>query len=172
VRKSFLRVVAVAAANAMTISCLTSCEASPPIVPASTSKSGFEGTLYKGTTTVIRQPEPGEETYRVFSKAATGFVSLSTVREDAEGRANSFCGKQGKQMRSLTETTGDPPFILGNFPKIEIIFDCVERPPGQAEPGSEDPKYAKLRELKKLLDDGVITQGDYDSQKAKILSQP
>ena len=33
---------------------------------------------------------------------------------------------------------------------------------------AEDP-YAKLTELKKLLDGGVITQADFDTAKAKLL---
>ena len=32
----------------------------------------------------------------------------------------------------------------------------------------EDP-YAKLTQMKKLLDDGVITQADFDAAKAKLL---
>jgi len=38
----------------------------------------------------------------------------------------------------------------------------------QAAPQTEDP-YAKLASLKKLLDDGVITQEDFDAAKAKLL---
>ncbi|NLC48361.1 MAG: SPFH domain-containing protein [Tenericutes bacterium] len=43
-----------------------------------------------------------------------------------------------------------------------------QQQPAQAQPAGEDP-YAKLVELKKLLDAGVITQEDFDAQKAKIL---
>jgi len=35
-----------------------------------------------------------------------------------------------------------------------------------------DPRYAKLRDLKKLLDSGVITQAEFDREKEKILSEP
>ena len=37
-----------------------------------------------------------------------------------------------------------------------------------ATPTQEDP-YAKLAEMKKLLDSGVITQADFDAAKAKVL---
>lgn len=43
-----------------------------------------------------------------------------------------------------------------------------QQQPAQAQPAGEDP-YAKLVELKKLLDAGVITQEDFDAQNAKIL---
>ena len=38
----------------------------------------------------------------------------------------------------------------------------------QPVPEQEDP-YEKLTQLKKLLDDGVITQADFDAAKAKLL---
>jgi hypothetical protein len=39
-------------------------------------------------------------------------------------------------------------------------------------PGEDDPKYAKLIHLKKLLDGGVMTQEEFDHEKAKILTRP
>ena len=40
--------------------------------------------------------------------------------------------------------------------------------PAPAAAPAEDP-YEKLASLKKLLDDGVITQADFDAAKAKLL---
>lgn len=42
------------------------------------------------------------------------------------------------------------------------------QPQTPAAPAEEDP-YAKLTQMKKLLDDGVITQEDFDAAKAKLL---
>ena len=39
---------------------------------------------------------------------------------------------------------------------------------GQTQTPSEDP-YAKLTEMKKLLDAGIITQADFDEAKKKLL---
>ncbi len=43
-------------------------------------------------------------------------------------------------------------------------------------PTNQEPvvytKAAKLRELKKLLDEGIITQAEFDAEKKKILAQP
>ncbi len=151
---------------------LMGCEASPPIQPAASSKSAFDGAVFKGTTARIRDPSDGTEAYRVYSKGATGFVSMSSVRTDAEDRATAFCDREGKAMESLQETTANPPYIMGNFPRIEIVFDCIPKVVGAAVTAPADPKYAKLRDLKKLLDDKVITQTEFDSEKAKILNQP
>jgi hypothetical protein len=35
-----------------------------------------------------------------------------------------------------------------------------------------DPKYAKLAQLKDLLDAGVLTKDEFAKEKAKILSEP
>jgi hypothetical protein len=151
---------------------LAGCAGSPPIEPASTTKSAFEGAVYKGTTVTVAAGTPGNERYRVFIQGGSGFVSMASVRDDAEQRAKDFCDRKGRVMESLTETTSNPPYILGNFPRIEIVFDCVEKLTAQPAPAGEDPKYTKLVNLKKLLDTGVITQAEFDREKAKILSQP
>jgi hypothetical protein len=72
----------------------------------------------------------------------------------------------------LSETTAVPPYILGNYPRVEIVFDCVEHPASLAPSTGDDPKYSKLVNLKKLLDSGVITQEEFNREKAKILAQP
>jgi hypothetical protein len=112
----------------LTVLLLTGCEASPPIELASESKSHFESAVYKGQTAAIDKGTPGNPQYRVFSEGATGFVSISSVRKDAETRADAFCGRKGKIMNSLAETVATPPYILGNFPRIEIIFECIQKP--------------------------------------------
>jgi hypothetical protein len=75
-------------------------------------------------------------------------------------------------MESLQETTAQPPYILGNFPRVEIVFDCIANPALLTQSAADDPKYTKLVNLKKLLDGGVINQDEFDREKAKILSQP
>jgi hypothetical protein len=150
---------------------LLGCAVSTPIQPASTSKSGFEGAVYKGETVKTGTGTSGNEAYRVFIQGATGFVSIQSVRDDAEQRAKEFCGRKGLAMESLTETTATPPYVLGNFPRVEIVFDCITAAPASAAPTGDD-KYTKLINLKKLLDSGVLTQEEFDREKAKTLNQP
>ena len=151
---------------------LYGCSATPSIQSVNSSRSAFEGAVYDGVEATISSGTPGAEQYRVFNQAATGFVSITAVREDAESRANAFCERKGKVMNPIRETTAKPPFILGNIPRIEIVFECADKPVASASPAASDPKYAKLVELKRLLDTGVITQEEFDREKAKILSQP
>jgi hypothetical protein len=149
------------------------CAETSPIEPATTSKSHFADAVYKGESAVTGAAAPGNEPYRVFIQGATGFVSIQSVRDDAEQRATQFCDRKGKSMQSLRETTAKPPFILGNFPRIEIDFDCIEKHASSAAPAAgEDAKFTRLSNLKRLLDGGVITQQEFESEKAKILAQP
>lgn len=111
----------------------------------------------------------------MFIQGATGFVSMSAVRDDAEQRAAAFCKAKGdRRWDAIEETTANPPYILGNFPRIEIVFQCLT--PGQeidsASVSVPDPKYIKLVNLKRLLDTGVITPAEFESEKAKILAAP
>jgi hypothetical protein len=153
-------------------SALIGCAVTAPIQPASSSRSAFSDAVYKGETVTTGSGGPGNEAYRVFIQGATGFVSIQSVRDDAEQRAKEFCGRKGREMESLSETTAKPPYILGNFPRVEIVFDCVSVPAAASTVAGDDPKYTKLMNLKKLLDGGVLTQEEFDREKAKLLSQP
>ncbi len=151
---------------------LIGCADTSPIQPASAGKSGFDGAVYAGESVTINPSSAEVEEYRVFHQGATGFVSVQSVREDAEQRANAFCDRKGKTFKPLRETTSKPPHILGNYPRIEIVFGCVDKPNPSAAPPSTDTKYTKLVNLKKLLDTGVITQQEFDREKTKVLSEP
>ncbi|CAB1219250.1 SHOCT domain-containing protein [Acinetobacter bouvetii] len=150
---------------------ISSCSSVPPIQSALKSKSSFENAVFGGETVILDQPiKNSEESYRIFRKAATGFVSLQTVRENAEHASITFCERKNKAMHSLTETAARPPYILGNFPRIELVFECIEK----TENGNNNNpvgKYEKLTALKKLLDDGVLTKQEFEKEKAKVLAE-
>ena len=79
----------------------------------------------------------------------------------------------GGVMQGMQQPTQQPtqnPFI--NVQQPQQPMEPVQQPAQPVEsvqqPTQEDP-YAKLTELKKLLDAGVITQEDFDAAKAKLL---
>jgi hypothetical protein len=151
----------------MTAAFLAACASAPPIQPAANSQSKFKGAVYSGETLTLDKPTPGERSYRVFREGGSGFVSLLSVRSAVEEDASGFCDVKGKAMHGLVETDAKPPFIFGNFPRVELIFECVARPSASA--GAS--KYDKLEALKKLLDSGALTQSEFDAEKAKILAE-
>jgi hypothetical protein len=112
---------------------LTGCAVSGPVKSVVTSKSGFDGAAYPGVTRLIVDDQaeldkyPINERYRVFEQSATGYGSIPEARDQAEPRAIEFCRAKNKKMKTLEEITSTPPHILGNWPRIEIIFTCVDK---------------------------------------------
>jgi hypothetical protein len=143
---------------------LGGCATSSPITRYSESESAFNP-----GPEVMHHAYPDGDIYRIYHRAASGFVSIQSIRQAAEKRGLEFCQRQGRSMVVLGEKISQPPYILGNFPRIEIVFAAVEKahePQGHAADG--DP-YEKLTRLKKLLDDGALTQEEFNREKAKVL---
>ena len=111
---------------------LSSCAGAPPIQPAATTPSHFEGNAYAGETLTLDRPTPGEESYRVFEEGRTGMVSLQSVRSSAQEKAGAYCKSKGRTVHGLVETAARPPFIQGNFARVELIFECVAGPAAPA----------------------------------------
>lgn len=151
---------------------LPGCGKTTPIQPASTTDSEMaSAVIYNGESIILSPNNDGSEEFRVFHQGASGFVPLGAVRSSAEKRASDFCGQRSQEMKLLRETHSKPPHILGNFPRVELVFICTSRLGLAAQPAVDDTKYAKLRELKELLDSGALSQEEFDREKAKILNQ-
>jgi len=148
------------------------CTKTSVIQPVATSESGFDSALiYKGKSVKIADTSPGGEEFRVFEQGATGFVPVSALQSDTTQRAIVFCEGKGQTMKPLRETTSQPPHMLGNVPRTELIFECIDKPVFKSSDSNDDIKYTKLVNLKKLLDSGIITQKEFDQEKAKILNK-
>ena len=96
---------------------LGGCATSTPIQRYSESKSAFSS-----GPVLMSNKYPEQDIYRVFAQGATGFTSISDLRAEVENRAYAFCQRQGKGMIVLGEKISQPPYILGNFPRIEIVL--------------------------------------------------
>ncbi len=143
-----------------------SCAGSAPVQRFVESKSAFGK-----NPSLSRRDIAVTQLYRVYEQGATGFVPMPAVRESAEKRAQDFCGREGKGMLAVGEQISHPPYILGNFPRIEIVFACIDKSLPTRQPSVQDEQYSKLMHLKKLLDEGVITPEEFEQQKRKILDQ-
>ena len=145
---------------------LSGCAVDSPVqkVSESTSRFGKNPPLMSSNV-------PSHQMFRIFEQASTGWVTIASLRESAEQRAEQFCERQGKGTLILGQQKSNPPYILGNFPRLEIVFACTDKPAGTRASGAVDDQYTKLSNLKKLLDEGAITQQEFDQQKARILSR-
>jgi len=86
-------------------------------------------------------------------------------------RVVEFCKYKGLEPYLIEETTSKPPHILGNWPRIEIVFSCVAVASTMGAGADSNDKYDRLRKLKSLLDDGAISQEEYEKEKKLILGQ-
>lgn len=147
---------------------LFGCAQMSPIERVSESKSHFEDAVYKGKDFYTADSQYEGEQYRIFHQASTGFSGTGGIRRSATKRANDFCRNQSKntEMFKLSEHTASPPYILGNFPRIEIIFTCIVKASGIT---NNENKYDQLAKIKKLYDDGVLTESEFLAEKTKLL---
>jgi hypothetical protein len=67
----------------------------------------------------------GKDTYFVSRQAATGFPGLGNLKAEAIAEANQHCESQRKALEVANTTESKPPFILGNYPKVEVQFKCL-----------------------------------------------
>ncbi|MCP5220510.1 MAG: SHOCT domain-containing protein [Zoogloeaceae bacterium] len=150
---------------------VSGCSSAPPIQVAANSKSPFDSAVYSGQIAQLAKATQGEELYRAYYEGGSGFVSLSSVRNTVEEMATKHCSHQNRSVRLLQERTSTPPHVLGNFPRVEWVFECVPRPSQEATFSSTN-KLEQLERLKKLLDSGALTQQEFDREKSKLLSAP
>lgn len=148
------------------VATLSACGSTVLVQPAADSKSQFEGAVYSGVVTEVAKPKSGAELYRVFQQGATGFVPVSGVRGGVEELANNHCKKRGQVVRLVRETTSPGHLLPGNFPRVEWLFECEESPMRERQADRLD----QLEKLKRLLDNGTLTQQEFEAEKAKILA--
>jgi hypothetical protein len=81
----------------------------------------------------------GKDTYLVSRQAATGFTGMGTLKADAIREANAYCVSQKKIVQVVHTEDAQPPFVLGNFPKTEVQFMCLD----PSDPEVARPKMRK-----------------------------
>jgi hypothetical protein len=69
----------------------------------------------------------GPETFMVSRQAATGFSGLGTLKADAFKEANEYCVSQNKNIRVVNTNESSPPYVMGNFPRAEVQFMCLDK---------------------------------------------
>lgn len=60
-------------------------------------------------------------------QAATGFPGIGSIRTGAIQEASYHCLSGGLAVDIISENNSEPPYVLGNYPRVEITFQCVER---------------------------------------------
>ena len=69
----------------------------------------------------------GLNTYMI-TRQAEALRGLDNLAGASIGEANRYCDSQGRAMHLIRMTESKPPYILGNYPRVEIRFSCDARP--------------------------------------------
>ena len=156
----------------ITIAPFSGCAVKSEIKKAIESKSHFEDAIYTGQKDFYKSSENIEgDKYRIFHQASSGFTTTSAIRNSAMTRASEFCKNINSEydVIKVSEHTGKPPYILGNFPKIEIIFACGLKKE-KILMHSQENKYDNLEKIRNLYDKGILTKEEYLKEKKKLLN--
>ena len=97
---------------------LYGCSSATPIQEVQNSVSAFDGAFFNGKIIEVSSNNAGLVEYRLYQHASDGFEGGSPFRFKAESRANIFCKQRNMAARTIREQAAVPPYILGNFPKL------------------------------------------------------
>ena len=86
----------------------------------------FASILFAGCASHTGVVSIGKDTYMVAKQAATGFPGLGNLKAEIIAEGSSHCMKLGKQFQLVGTQETQPPYILGNYPRSEIQFMCLD----------------------------------------------
>ena len=66
----------------------------------------------------------GQNQFVIEKQQATGAPGLGNLRADVYVEANAFCATQGGSVETLNYEQTNPPYILGNYPRVSLTFGC------------------------------------------------
>lgn len=67
----------------------------------------------------------GQGTFMIAKQQATGFPGLGNLKAEIITEGAAKCASEGKKFEIVSVKESQPPYILGNYPRSEIIFKCV-----------------------------------------------
>lgn len=69
----------------------------------------------------------GQGGFLITKQAATGFPGLGGQKAEALAEAGSYCSAQGREFVLTKVNETQPPYVMGNYPRTEIEFQCVPK---------------------------------------------
>lgn len=67
----------------------------------------------------------GPDRLLVTRQAASGFTGMGALEAKAVQEATAYCSTQSKTAQVLATRESEPPYVFGNFPRVEVEFTCV-----------------------------------------------
>lgn len=67
----------------------------------------------------------GQNQFSIEKQQSTGAPGLGNLKAEVYSEANAFCSSQSGNLETVTYEQTDPPYILGNFPRVSLTFRCA-----------------------------------------------
>jgi hypothetical protein len=78
----------------------------------------------------------GPDTYLLAKQAATGFPGLGNLKAEIIAEGSAHCRTAGKEFMLVRSSESAPPYVMGNYPRAEIEFQCLRA----GDPGLQRPR--------------------------------
>ncbi len=89
--------------------------------------------------------------------------------DDINNAAKDYCNQYQQKVKVLSmDKPTDPTIRQEDF---KLTFSCVDPSGAASAPVTLSPNAQRLQELKKLRDQGVITESEFETKRAQILNQ-
>jgi hypothetical protein len=69
----------------------------------------------------------GSNKYMIAKQQATGFPGLGNMKAEVLIEGSAYCASKGNDFLLLSAKETPPPYILGNYPRVEIEFSCQNK---------------------------------------------
>jgi hypothetical protein len=67
----------------------------------------------------------GPDSFLVSRQAATGFSGSGNLKAEALSEAGQYCAARSQALLVTNSKEVGPPYVMGNFPKAEVEFMCL-----------------------------------------------
>ena len=84
-------------------------------------------TLLAGCATDSGVVPMGQGAFLITKQAATGLPGLGNMKADALTEAGRYCADRSQELEVVRLSESSPPFILGNYPRVEVQFRCAPK---------------------------------------------
>lgn len=81
----------------------------------------------------------GRDTYMLAKQAATGLPGPGNMKAELIAEGSAHCRAAGKEFQIVSTQETQPPYVLGNYPRAEITFMCLDK----GDPELQRPKLQK-----------------------------
>ena len=85
----------------------------------------------------------GKGSYMLAKQAATGFPGLGNLKAEAIAEGAAKCVSMDQRFELISSTETQPPYILGNYPRVEIHFVCKSDGAVPTKPQQTDDRSGK-----------------------------